>query len=354
MEQNFNVQQEPKPQDLYGFKFVGSGGEFFNIWIANILLSIVTFGIYSPWAKVRNNKYLYGATQLDRIGFEYTANPIRILIGRLIVVGGYIAFIITQDVLHLPVVAGIMGIVFFLLFPWLVRQAIKFKMRYTRYRGIHFSNQASLWQFYKFFLFHGLLIVLTLGLIIPYTVKEFNSLVINNTYYGNEKFSFSSSASPFYVAYGKIYGLVILVFGSIGYYISTLGIDFKNKENIPTILGIFFIMYISILISSFLIKGYMKAWIGNAVNNNTQLGDFELKSFWSGGTLAWIYFSNFFMMSFTMGLLTPWAKVRVLKYLSENACIQADNFEGFINTADEQTRAFGEEAADFFDFDVGL
>ena len=40
-------------------RFNGDGKEFFGIWIFNTLLSIVTLGIYSPWAKVQNTKYLY-------------------------------------------------------------------------------------------------------------------------------------------------------------------------------------------------------------------------------------------------------------------------------------------------------
>src|SRR3954471_6399831 len=46
------------------FIFSGKGGEYFKIWIVNILLSIVTLGIYSAWAKVRNKQYFYGNTQL--------------------------------------------------------------------------------------------------------------------------------------------------------------------------------------------------------------------------------------------------------------------------------------------------
>ena len=37
-------------------EFTGDAAEFFRIWIVNILLSIVTLGIYSAWAKVRTNQ----------------------------------------------------------------------------------------------------------------------------------------------------------------------------------------------------------------------------------------------------------------------------------------------------------
>ena len=51
------------------FSFTGTGKEYFKIWIVNILLSIVTLGIYSAWAKVRTEKYLHGNTFLNGSSF---------------------------------------------------------------------------------------------------------------------------------------------------------------------------------------------------------------------------------------------------------------------------------------------
>ena len=59
------------------FAFNGSGKEYFGIWIVNILLSIITIGIYSAWAKVRNKRYFNGHTELDGHRFDYHASPIR-------------------------------------------------------------------------------------------------------------------------------------------------------------------------------------------------------------------------------------------------------------------------------------
>jgi uncharacterized membrane protein YjgN (DUF898 family) len=42
-----------KPIEL---EFNGKAGEYFRIWIVNVLLSIVTLGIYSAWSKVRNKQ----------------------------------------------------------------------------------------------------------------------------------------------------------------------------------------------------------------------------------------------------------------------------------------------------------
>jgi len=55
------------------FEFTGSGSEYFKIWIVNILLTIVTLGIYYPWARVRSNRYLYGNSSMEGKNFDYHA-----------------------------------------------------------------------------------------------------------------------------------------------------------------------------------------------------------------------------------------------------------------------------------------
>ena len=44
---------QPLQACRYPLRFTGSGGEYFKIWIVNLLLTIATLGIYSAWAKVR-------------------------------------------------------------------------------------------------------------------------------------------------------------------------------------------------------------------------------------------------------------------------------------------------------------
>ena len=48
----------------YPFEFTGSGFEYFRIWIVNVLLTIVTFGIYSAWAKVRTLRLADGPDEV--------------------------------------------------------------------------------------------------------------------------------------------------------------------------------------------------------------------------------------------------------------------------------------------------
>src|SRR5262245_10194931 len=69
---------------IHRFEFTGTGAEYFRIWIVNLLLTILTLGIFSAWAKVRRLRYFYGSTQLAGSSFEYHGEPLKILKGRLI------------------------------------------------------------------------------------------------------------------------------------------------------------------------------------------------------------------------------------------------------------------------------
>ena len=70
----------------YPLEFTGSGGEYFRVWIVNILLSIVTLGLYTPLARRRTAQYFYGHTLVAGSPLEFTAQTKRMLIGFILFV----------------------------------------------------------------------------------------------------------------------------------------------------------------------------------------------------------------------------------------------------------------------------
>ncbi len=125
------------PREL-PLEFRATGAEYFRIWIVNLLLTIITIGIYSAWAKVRRLRYFYGSTSLDGTSFEYHGKPIPILKGRLIAVGAYLVFFARR-----PLVAGprrfvLLPLVIFGV-PWIIMKARLFQMRMSSWRGLRFN-----------------------------------------------------------------------------------------------------------------------------------------------------------------------------------------------------------------------
>src|ERR1700759_3690739 len=74
------------PQPL-PFQFIGSAAEYFRISIVNLLLTLVTVGVYAPWAKVRRARDLYGSTRLAGSAFGFHGSPVALLKGRLFTLG---------------------------------------------------------------------------------------------------------------------------------------------------------------------------------------------------------------------------------------------------------------------------
>ena len=48
--------------EAFPLEFSGSGGEFFRVWIVNLLLTILTLGFYTPFARRRTAQYFYSHT----------------------------------------------------------------------------------------------------------------------------------------------------------------------------------------------------------------------------------------------------------------------------------------------------
>src|SRR5688500_3394147 len=65
---------DPDPE-LVSISFSGDGAEYFRLWVVNLLLTALTLGVYSAWAKVRKTKYFYQNTRLDGNVFDYHGRP---------------------------------------------------------------------------------------------------------------------------------------------------------------------------------------------------------------------------------------------------------------------------------------
>ena len=52
-------------EGVLSLEFRGDAREYFRIWAVNLCLTLLTFGIFSAWAKVRKKRYFYSNTVLD-------------------------------------------------------------------------------------------------------------------------------------------------------------------------------------------------------------------------------------------------------------------------------------------------
>src|SRR6185436_19796655 len=120
------------PAAAYAFGFTGRAPDYFRIWIVNLLLTLVTLGLWSPWAKVRKRRYLYGHTWLGDANFEYHADPVAILRGRLIAAGAAFLYWVINTLL--PEAAPWLLALLLCGAPWIIARSLTFNASRSSHR----------------------------------------------------------------------------------------------------------------------------------------------------------------------------------------------------------------------------
>ena len=132
----------------HAVRFSGDGGEYFGVWMVNVLLTIVTLGLYTPWARRRTVQYFYGHTELADSPFEFTAPLRRMVVGFLLFAALYIAFELASNTGQDTAVA-IMLVAAAVLAPWLWGSAMRFRLGHTRWRGLRLQFLAGWGEVYR-------------------------------------------------------------------------------------------------------------------------------------------------------------------------------------------------------------
>jgi uncharacterized membrane protein YjgN (DUF898 family) len=394
-----NIQPQSRPPPVWNnFLFTGDSLEYFKIWIVNILLTIITVGLYSPWAKVRTLKYFYGNTWLNGSSFAYLADPVKILKGRLIAV---FIFCLYWAVIQMYPAASFWALaVLCLLIPFILVTSMAFRMRNTAYRNIRFHFRADYGGAYRSFLIPIAVILILTGVVywlflasgiqpqmeaagndefrkedmlfsifimavmpvFPYFDYLRRKFIVNQTQYGTARGSFNAKASEFYGVYAAAFIISIIVFFAIGFIMSgifaSIGLSGAGAQTASEAAGEFFIIgFITVLFIygvMFFIMGYLKAEIANLTYNKTEFGTLRLQSHLRWSRIGWLYLTNTVALIFSLGLLIPWSMIRMARYVAESTEFLQDQIEGINATAQAERSAIGEEIGDLFDLDLGL
>ncbi|HHJ38301.1 MAG: hypothetical protein AXA67_13800 [Methylothermaceae bacteria B42] len=330
--------QIPNPPQFLRFQFTGTGGEYFKIWIVNLLLTILTLGIYSAWAKVRRERYFYSNTHLAEHTFEYLAEPMAILKGRAIafaVLAGSSAV-----ASFFPLAEPAFSLAFLALLPWIVVKGLKFRMRNSAFKNISFNFNGNYGEAAKAYILWPLLTPLTLGLTAPLMFHRQNRLLVANTQYGTTPFEFSATPKDFY----KVVGIYVLAMALAFALVFLVARDFLPQAFVVAIIPLGLLAY-----------AYFRSHIINTVFNHTEFGPHQLESRLQTKGLFWIYLTNALGIALTAGLFAPWAKVRLAKYKADHTVLIAQgNLDDFVAGQHQEVSSVGSEMSEAFDVDLGL
>lgn len=341
------------------FHFTGDAFEYFKIWIVNVVLTVLTLGIYSAWAKVRRKRYFYGNTVLEGSAFEYTADPVTILKGRMLAFAVFMAYVLTVNVY--PLAEPFLWLIFLPFIPWVLIKALKFNARNSAYRHIRFNFDAGYRDALFVFIIIPLSLIFTLGLTYPWFAYRQRKFVSDHHRYGLSMFRFHARIAEFY----KIYGLALLALLAAG---SMIGVCYayflapvfealnQNRpaefEPLSGILwipaGFAFLIYLGLF-------AFLRAQLQNLAWNGTRLEEIGFESRLRTSGIFWLYLSNSIAVILSAGFLIPWAQIRMARYRIEHLTLFSPrSMDHFIAGELEKAGAAGEEVGEFFDLDISI
>lgn len=313
--------------------FTGTARELFGIQFVNILLTLLTVGIWIPWARVRKRRFFYNNTRILGDGLDYLATGFDLFKGWSVVViilAGFYAL----PLLGVPFLQEGTSLALLAVYPWAINRSLRFNARNIVWRDVRFDFSGtylgSAW--YLFLLpFIG---VLSLGILMPLASKGMREYVARNYRFGAARFSGKGQLGHYYGAGVRtllltllLIGLVTVLSGLAIYSLLPIGLTMEDlltnilaNESTVTIL---YLVPVLLFVIFLFVGGFYRALTRNIMVNALRLqGGVRFRSQISGLALAWIIVSNLILSVITIGLLVPWAQVRQYRYLAQNTEIR--------------------------------
>lgn len=364
----------PAP-DTRHLRFTGSGKEYFRIWIVNLFLTIATLGVYSAWAKVRRIQYFHRNTHLAGAVFDFDGDPLAILRGRVLAVlllAGYHYAFGFSLLFGFVVIALLLATL-----PLMMRGALRFRLRNTRYRGLRFGFDGSPAAAYRAYLPPVLLLLLptvltavgvnrkfALLMLPAYLAWPLMHLAMKRYQYSHLRFGslgarFQAGAWHFYKPYLTSIGiaLAIIVLALVllaGGLAAAKALDVaavrKAVNWFPLLFGAI-VAYLVYLFSA----PYLQVHLGNRIWSSTSFPGVTISSHLPVRAFMKLQVVNTMLTLTTLGLYRPFAQVRIYEFRLAHVDVSSEGgFEAAVaqvsSTATAGASADG--VSDFFGVDL--
>ena len=368
------------------FNFTGKADEYFRIWVVNTFLTIITLGLWSPWAKIRKRQFFLRHTWVAGANFEYHARPWPILRGRLIASVAFIVYWFTGEInpRYAPWIALVIAVVA----PWLVVSSLRFNLSNTSYRNLRFAFEGTvmdgvkaLWPLaliaaltvayppvfdpsdFDRFDWKMILPSLMLVALYPYLHGSFRLLLLNHSRFGSAPIACTTRIKTFYAIHFR--GLIVgaglalgagvvsaVLFGSVfSVWMTELTARSKWLMVVLTV-----VMALPVAFAMLLWHAFTQTRFINATFNLTTVST-NVRVFSQIRTMpmAKLYMVNTLGIIFSLGLLIPWAMVRTARLRVETTALAiGGDLDDIIADAVAPASAAADAASEFFSFDVAL
>ena len=204
MNQMSGVPLHPPPLPSAPVSFSGDRGAFFRLVTRGAALELVTVGFYRFWLATDTRRYLWSNTVIDGDAAEYTGRAKELLLGFLfalaILVPIYLAyFLVSVEAERFKGFASFPLLLAFYAFgQFAIYRARRYRLTRTVWRGVRFWMDGSGWAYAWRAMLWGALVVLTLGLALPWREAALERYKMSHSYYGDLQGSFDGQGWEFF------------------------------------------------------------------------------------------------------------------------------------------------------------
>jgi len=375
----------PAQTHAYALRFTASGSEYFRIWIVNLLLIAVTFGIYWPWAKARKLQYFYSNTLLDGHSLDFHGDPLRMLRGMLVAAAFFFVYSVAGSVSGMA--AFVAAMAFLALWPLMVRASLRFRLANTSWRGLRLRFTGGVAEVYAAVLPPMALVVVPLSLMGLLAGDEarkrgalpgvagiaiglgFGLFALASPYffwrlkrYQHSNYALGALVTGLRAGPLSLYGIVFKTFGvlllgmgvaAVGGFVIGLAGAGLGRGMLAVLAALGFIG--GVLFFNIVPKAYAVTRLQNLLWTQTGNQQLRFRSALAFGPYARLQLRNFVLIAITLGFYWPFAVVANLRARLEavtlHTRLELDQLAGNLSAEPEAT---GDAAADLFGVDVGF
>jgi uncharacterized membrane protein YjgN (DUF898 family) len=116
-----------RPADEFALSFDGKTWDYFRVRMVAFLLTVLTCGIFLPWAEMRCQRFIYEHTRLGTTALEYRARPFEVFKVQLLTALAPSAWLAAIPRLH--ALGFVMLVVWALAAPWFALYAARAEAR---------------------------------------------------------------------------------------------------------------------------------------------------------------------------------------------------------------------------------
>lgn len=324
-------------------EYDGNIGELYGIFLINLLLTIVTLGIFRCWAITRYRRYLWSHMRFQNERFEYTGRGRDLFLGLLMAIGILLGLAIAAGLLSallgrinqvlgaLPIAALYVTI---LILAFAARfSAQRYRLSRTVWCGIRGGMQGSALRYGVRNLLYALMLPFTLFQLVPWMQVRLAERRINASQFGSLAFAFRGRAAQLYLPYLAVFVGTLLLFAVIAGVVwvgvapsimPLVGAGGKDPRLLAAIQHAMLLGFAGVIlfgVGSSLISCWYWALLGRHIVGNTTLGPLRLSSIVTGPGLLWLMLGNALIALFTLGFGLPVVVHRSARFLARTVLV---------------------------------